>query len=43
MKMWILAAFAVIGLGLSVGNAAPVGNHSTAWSSGENFMQGGGG
>ena len=44
MKMWILAAFAVIGLGLGAANAAnPVGNHSSAWSSGENFLQGGGG
>jgi hypothetical protein len=43
MKMWILAAFAVVGLGLSVGNAAPVGNHSNAWSSGTNFVGGGAG
>jgi hypothetical protein len=43
MKKLILAAFAVMSLGLSVGNAAPVGNHSTAWSSGSNFLGGGGG
>ena len=43
MKMWILAALAVVGLGLGVANAAPVGNHSSQWSSGENFLEGGGG
>jgi hypothetical protein len=44
MKTLILAAVAVLGLSLGVANAAqPVGNHSTAWSSGENFTAGGGG
>lgn len=44
MKTFILAAVAVLGLSLGVANAvAPVGNHSTAWSSGENFTAGGGG
>jgi hypothetical protein len=44
MKTLILAAVAVLGLSLGVANAAqPVGNHSTAWSSGENFTAAGGG
>jgi hypothetical protein len=44
MKTFILAAVAVLGLTLGVANAAaPTGNHSTAWSSGENFTAGGGG
>jgi hypothetical protein len=44
MKTFILAAVAALGLSLGVASAAaPVGNHSTAWSSGENFAAGGGG
>jgi hypothetical protein len=43
MKAFVLAAVAVLGLSLGIANAAPVGNHSTAWSSGENFTGGGGG
>jgi hypothetical protein len=44
MKTFILAAVAVLGLSMGIANAAtPVGNHSTEWSSGENFTAGGGG
>jgi hypothetical protein len=44
MRTFILAAVAVLGLSLGVANAAaPVGNHSNAWASGENFTEGGGG
>jgi hypothetical protein len=43
MKSFTLAAVAVLGLSLGVASAAvPVGNHSTAWSSGENFSAGNG-
>jgi hypothetical protein len=43
MKKLIIAAFAVMSMGLSVGNTAPVGNYSTTWSNGTNFVAGGGG
>jgi hypothetical protein len=46
MKTFNLAVVTVLGLSLGVANAAApitIGNHSTAWSSGENFSAGGGG